>query len=174
MISAGARRLYQRLLATGPVFPAELGMDATDPKLRELLDLGFIRLVAERFLAIPPRNARADVALGTSRHLRRLAGDALDVERYLESLAPVRTGSGVGGNELVEFIDSGAEVSLLSGTLPRQATRSVCAIHTALFPSRKGDRYGVVGRHVRDLLAKLGTQTRTGALASAMRRGFVS
>lgn len=151
MISTAARRLYKHLLAIGPADPAEVGTDQADPRIRELLDRGLVRRVAEKLLAVPPRNARSDAALAACVQLQSLARDAMEVERYLErALAPARTGSAVGGNDLVEFIDSAAEVSLLSGTLPHQASRSVRAIHTALFPDRRTDRFGIVGPTVED------------------------
>lgn len=152
VISAGARRLYRQLLTVGPADPAAVGLDHADPRIRELVERGFVRSVAGKLLAVPPRSARSDAALDACRQLQRLAHDALEVERYLESaLAPARTGSVVGGNDLVEFVDSAAEVSLLSGTLPRQASRSVLAIHTDLFPDRGPDRFGIVGPTAEDL-----------------------
>ncbi|MBO0826688.1 MAG: hypothetical protein J2P24_02790 [Streptosporangiales bacterium] len=152
MISAGARRLYTRLLAIGPADPAEVGLDRADPRIQELLDRGFARYVAEKLLAVPPRNARSDAALAACRQLQSLAQDAMDVERYLELvLAPARAGSADESNDLVEFIDSAAEVSLLSGTLPRQASRSVRAIHTALFPAARSSQFGIVGPTAEDV-----------------------
>lgn len=154
MISNGARHLYRRLLATGPAEPGEAGFDAADPRLDELLARGLVRRVGQKLLAVPPRTARSDVALATSHQLQGLVRDAIDVEHYLErTLTGTPTATGYGSNDLVEFVHAAAEVSLLSGTLQSQASRSVRSVHTASFPDRRGEPFAVVGPTCEDISA---------------------
>lgn len=144
VISSAARRLYRRLLEAGLVDPDDApvsGLD--DPRVAELIELGLINLTDGRLGANPPRAARGSVAIAANRKSRDLLQDAIEVEAFLNACMPAGGESGSDGQS-IEIIRDGAELMLLSGTLPRQARREVLAVHTARFPGRYKGRYSQV------------------------------
>lgn len=139
VISPGARRLYRRLLVIGLVDPDDAPVSGVDdPRITELNDLGLVSLVDGRLGANPPRVARGSVAVAANLRSKDLLQDAMDIEAFLNTCVPAPR------EQSIEIISDGAELALLSGTLPRQARREVLAVHTARFPERYKGRYSQV------------------------------
>lgn len=144
MISAGARRLYGRLLETGLVDLGDApihGID--DARVVELAELGLVSVTDGKLGANPPRAARGSVAIAANRRSRDLLQGALEVEAFLDTCGPA-AGGAVAHEQAIEIIHDSAEITLLSGSLPRQATREVLAVHTMRFPGRYKGRFSQV------------------------------
>jgi DNA-binding CsgD family transcriptional regulator len=134
VISPGARRLYQRLLALGPAGIHEIAGDRReeDPRVAELTAIGLVRDVNGTLMAIPPRVARSEVSRSASRRSRELLQSAIDVEAFLDRCVAVDD-TPTDRNRAAEIISGESEVSLLSYAVPAAARHEVCSVQTARF-----------------------------------------
>jgi DNA-binding CsgD family transcriptional regulator len=132
VISPGARRLYQRLLALGPAGTQEVARgQRDDSRVAELAAVGLVRDVNGTLMAVPPRVARSEMSRTASRRSRELLQSAIDVESFLDRCVAV--GTPTDRNHVAEIISGESEVSLLSYAVPASARHEVCSVQTAVF-----------------------------------------